>query len=189
MEIFKFCASWLQCGIQRRAEENCANLATASRNGFHRSAPCEPQCRESSRDEDAMTTNIAYAICSLNDIPSRRAMGFHLMIVGEDGTQRPWPIVVVRWGKQVFGYVNRCPHDGVNLDWERNQFLDPNGLRLMCGKHGALFELGTGACVEGPCKGDRLTAVALSVVDDDICVTGVTLVEDDDEAVPSGEEE
>ena len=125
------------------------------------------------------TLNTAYAICSTNDIPSRRAVGFHLMIVEEDGSQRPWPIVVVRWGKQVFGYVNKCPHDGVKLDWERNQFLDPNGLRLMCGKHGALFELGTGICVDGPCKGASLTPVALSVDDDDICVTGVTLVEDD----------
>jgi nitrite reductase/ring-hydroxylating ferredoxin subunit len=133
-----------------------------------------------------MTTNIAYAICSINDIPSRRAMGFHLMTVEQDGTKRPWPIVVVRWGRQVFGYVNRCPHDGVNLDWERNQFLDSNGLRLICGKHGSLFEIGTGACVEGPCRGGSLTPVALAVLDDDICVTGVTLVEDDE--VPPDED-
>ena len=89
---------------------------------------------------------------------------------------------MVRWGRQVFGYVNQCPHDGVNLDWERNQFLDPNGIRLMCGKHGALFELGTGNCVDGPCKGRGLTPVALAVLDNDICVTGVTLVEDEDVA-------
>ncbi|CCE11120.1 conserved hypothetical protein [Bradyrhizobium sp. STM 3843] len=135
-----------------------------------------------------MTTSIAYAICSINDIPSRRAMGFNLMIVDEDGTKRPWPIIVVRWGKQVFGYVNQCPHDKVNLDWERNQFLDPNGLRIMCGKHGSLFEIGTGACVDGPCKGDSLTPVTLALLDDDICVTGVTLVEDD-EVLPDEERE
>lgn len=135
-----------------------------------------------------MTTNVAYAICSINDIPSRRAMGFNLMIVDEDGTKRPWPIVVVRWGKQVFGYVNQCPHDKVNLDWERNQFLDPNGLRILCGKHGSLFEIGTGTCVDGPCKGESLTPVALALLDDDICVTGVTLVEDD-EVLPDEEHE
>ncbi|WP_316190151.1 Rieske (2Fe-2S) protein [Bradyrhizobium sp. SZCCHNS2096] len=135
-----------------------------------------------------MITNVAYAICSINDIPSRRAMGFNLMIVEEDGTKRPWPIVVVRWGKQVFGYVNQCPHDKVNLDWERNQFLDPNGLRILCGKHGSLFEIGTGTCVDGPCKGESLTPVALALLDDDICVTGVTLVEDD-EVLPDEEHE
>ncbi len=129
-----------------------------------------------------MTDHVAYAICGMNEIPSQKARGFQLMIVAEDGRHKPWPIIVVRWGRQVFGYLNRCPHDGVNLDWERNQFLDQNGIRLMCGKHGALFELGTGNCVGGPCKGKSLTPVALSVLDNDICVTGVTLVEDEDAA-------
>jgi nitrite reductase/ring-hydroxylating ferredoxin subunit len=128
-----------------------------------------------------MDTSIAYVICSMSDIPSQKARGFQLVIVDEDGTKRPWSIVVVRWGRQVFGYVNKCPHDGVNLDWERNQFLDPNGIRIMCGKHGALFELGTGQCIEGPCKGRSLQPVPLSVIENDICVTGVTLEEDDDE--------
>lgn len=127
-----------------------------------------------------MQHSIAYAICSMADIPSQKARGFHLMIVEADGSKRPWPIIVVRWGRQVFGYLNKCPHDGVNLDWERNQFLDPNGIRLMCGKHGALFELGTGVCIEGPCKGRSLVPVALAILDNDICVTGVTLVEDDE---------
>lgn len=127
-----------------------------------------------------MEAGIAYAICGMNDIPSRKARGFQLIRVGEDGATRPWSIVVVRWGRQVFGYVNKCPHDGVNLDWERNQFLDPNGIRLMCGKHGALFDLGTGMCVDGPCKGRGLQPVNLRILDGDICVTGVTLVEDDE---------
>ena len=133
-----------------------------------------------------MEPAIAYAVCSMSDIPSQKATGFSLMRVEEDGTARAWPIVVVRWGRQVFGYVNKCPHDGVNLDWERNQFLDPNGIRLMCGKHGALFDLATGECIDGPCKGKRLDPVALTVLDGDICVSGVTLVEDD-EGLPDRE--
>lgn len=134
-------------------------------------------------NEQRMPPNSAYAICGFNDIPSRRAMGFHLVILDEDGSHRPWPIIVVRWGKQVFGYLNRCPHKGVNLDWDRNQFLDPSGIRLMCGKHGSAFELGTGRCVDGPCKGSGLTAITLTVLEGDICVTGVRLLEDED---PSG---
>ncbi|WP_439396876.1 Rieske (2Fe-2S) protein [Bradyrhizobium sp. PMVTL-01] len=126
-----------------------------------------------------MQPNLTYAICSFNDIPSRQATGFHLMVVEDDGNHRPWPIVVVRWGKKVLGYVNKCPHNGVNLDWELNQFLDPYGIRLMCGKHGSTFELGTGRCVEGPCQGRALTPIALVVLDGDICVVGVHLVEDD----------
>lgn len=125
---------------------------------------------------EAMT---AYAICRFSDVPSQRAVGFQLMVLDDDGMPRPWPIVIVRWGKQVFGYVNRCPHHGVNLDWERNQFLDASGTRLLCGKHGSTFELGTGTCADGPCKGQGLTPVALAVLDGDICVTGIRLVEDD----------
>jgi nitrite reductase/ring-hydroxylating ferredoxin subunit len=127
-----------------------------------------------------MDNEVAYVICALNDIQSQKAAGFNLMVI-EEGEQRPLSLVIVRWGRQVFGYVNKCPHDGVKLDWERNQFLDGNGLRLMCGKHGAMFELGTGICTEGPCKGRTLKPVALEVIDGDICATGITLVEDDDE--------
>ncbi|KYK43838.1 (2Fe-2S)-binding protein [Bradyrhizobium liaoningense] len=126
-----------------------------------------------------MQQNPIYAICGFNDLRSRQARGFHLMVVEDDGSHRSWPIIVVRWGKKVLGYVNKCPHNGVNLDWERNEFLDPYGVRLMCGKHGSTFELGTGRCVEGPCQGRALTPIALAVLDGDICVLGVRLVEDD----------
>jgi len=123
---------------------------------------------------------IPYVICALDDIPSRRAKAFQLLRCTGDGASRTFSIFVVRWGNQVFGYVNECPHNHVNLDWERNQFLDPSGLRLMCGKHGALFEIGTGRCVDGPCSGERLEPVAVSVIEGDICVSGVDLVEDKD---------
>lgn len=121
-----------------------------------------------------------YAICALDEVPSRRAKGFELLRIDEEGREVPLSIVIVRWGKQVFGYINNCPHDNVRLDWERNQFLDPEGLRLMCGKHGAQFELGTGHCVEGPCRGEHLEPVAVCVIEDEICIVGVTLAEADD---------
>ena len=43
-----------------------------------------------------MEANVAYVVCSMSDIPSQKAKGFQLMRVEEDGTQRPWSIVVVR---------------------------------------------------------------------------------------------
>lgn len=122
-----------------------------------------------------------YAICELNQLPNRRAQGFVLARRFEDGAVRPWLIFVIRWGKHVLAYENRCPHDGVHLDWERGQFLDGDGLRILCGKHGALFDMGTGECVHGPCMGSALTPVALVVDEEgDICVTGVVLEEDDE---------
>lgn len=125
-------------------------------------------------------TGYAYAICNVRDIPNRRGKSFHLLRRQPDGTQTPWHILVVLWDRKLYGYVNICPHQRVNLDWERDQFFDPNGTRLICGKHGALFQVETGACIEGPCLGARLEPVLLRVLDGDVCVTGVELAEEDD---------
>ncbi|MFG1479725.1 Rieske 2Fe-2S domain-containing protein [Xanthobacter sp. V4C-4] len=147
---------------------------------------------EVAQEEATGEAPVAYAICSMSDIPSQRARGFQLVRVDENGQEQPFNIVVVRWGKQVFGYENLCPHDKVNLDWERHQFMDPNGIRLMCGKHGAIFEIGTGACLDGPCKGEGLTPVPLVVLDNDICVVGIPLaedVDDDEEEITSCSDE
>lgn len=121
---------------------------------------------------------IAYAVCGIADIPNRRAKGFSLLRLDADGREVPWHIVLVRWDRRIHGYVNRCPHHGTQLDWEPSQFLDPSGPRLICGKHGALFDIATGACVAGPCQREQLEALALKLVDGDVCVTGVTLAED-----------
>jgi nitrite reductase/ring-hydroxylating ferredoxin subunit len=123
-----------------------------------------------------------FAICHINDIPSRRAQSFILARRHDDGQVRNWLIFVIRWGKRVVGYENACPHEGTPLDdMEPGQFFDADGLRIQCCKHGALFDLGTGECVDGPCVGACLTPVELIVDEDgDICVVGVALEEDDD---------
>jgi nitrite reductase/ring-hydroxylating ferredoxin subunit len=128
---------------------------------------------------------IAYAICAETDIPNKRGRAFSLVRVAGDGSEEPWHIFIVRWGKHTVGYVNRCPHDGVNLDWETNQFLDESGRLIVCGKHGSKFELATGKCIEGPCLGKGLEPVSVAVIDGDICVTGVTLAEEADAAPPA----
>ena len=123
-----------------------------------------------------------FAICRLSDIPSRRAVGFHLVRLTPEGARAPWPIVVVRWGGRVFAYENHCPHGGGKLDWERSQFLDASGERLMCGKHGSTFDLATGEGLEGRCRDQSLTPIAVAVLDGDICILGQPLVEDEDAA-------
>lgn len=145
--------------------------------------PAVPETSEApaSADGDSAAPETLYVICSLNDIPNRRGRSFQLLRRGEDGNPKAWLIFMIRWGNQAYGYLNVCPHQGVQLDWEKNQFLDSNGLRIMCGKHGALFEIGTGRCVDGPCKGESLQPVALMVIDGDVCVSGVDLLDDDDQ--------
>lgn len=124
-------------------------------------------------------TQEVYAICEEAFIPNQRCKSFVLAREGPNGEALPWQILVLRWGPDFYGYVNRCPHDKNPLNFEANQFFDNDRRFLLCGKHGALFDVTTGVCVEGPCRGDRLEPVSLLVLDGDVCVTGVRLMEDD----------
>jgi nitrite reductase/ring-hydroxylating ferredoxin subunit len=67
----------------------------------------------------------------------------------------------VRFGGEARAFVNRCPHRGVELDWQPGEFFDDSGLYLVCSTHGAIFEPSTGLCVAGPCRGARLEAIAV----------------------------
>ncbi len=64
---------------------------------------------------------------------------------------------VVRRGEAVFGYVDRCPHQGLPLAQQLDQYLTPDGGLIACSWHGAVFSVEEGVCVGGPCVGARLT--------------------------------
>lgn len=68
-------------------------------------------------------------------------------------------LFAVRRGGQVYAYFNRCPHRGVGLEWQPDQFLDPSNSLIQCATHGALFLIEDGECVAGPCAGQSLTAI------------------------------
>jgi nitrite reductase/ring-hydroxylating ferredoxin subunit len=72
---------------------------------------------------------------------------------------------VVRRGESVVGYVDRCPHMGVPLAQTLDDYLTPGGTRIACAWHGALFEIGDGLCVGGPCVGARLTPWPVTIAD------------------------
>lgn len=64
---------------------------------------------------------------------------------------------VVRRGDDVAGYVDRCPHMGVPLAQVLDGYLSPDGDRIVCSWHGAIFRIEDGECLGGPCPGTRLT--------------------------------
>lgn len=97
-------------------------------------------------------------ICSLSDIPAGAARGF---ILPGPGAGRP--VLVVRWPAGVRAYENRCPHTGVNLDWNPDVFMDVDGRHLQCSTHGALFRVEDGFCIHGPCAGQGLKPVPIRV--------------------------
>ncbi len=71
----------------------------------------------------------------------------------------------VRFRGRVFGYINRCAHVPIELDWNHGEFFDSSKLYLICSTHGALYEPETGRCVGGPCRGRRLEPVTLEESD------------------------
>jgi len=48
-------------------------------------------------------------------------------------------VFFVRYGGEVYGYLNRCAHVPMELDWVEGQFFESSGLYLMCDTHGAIY--------------------------------------------------
>src|SRR5690554_5104012 len=74
-------------------------------------------------------------------------------------------LILHRQGDAVRAWLNVCPHAGRRLDWAPGEFLKSKDGLLVCAVHGASFELQGGDCVAGPCRGEALRAVPVSVVD------------------------
>ncbi len=96
-------------------------------------------------------------ICSSADLEEGgRGVRFQVMLGGV-----PTPAFAVRHGGRVRGYLNRCGHIPVELDYLPGEFFESARLYLICSTHGALYDPDTGACVSGRCNGRGLTPVAL----------------------------
>ncbi len=70
--------------------------------------------------------------------------------------------IVLSNGKY-YAYINQCPHTGVNLEWQANQFLDDRCEFIQCTTHGAKFRITDGYCVFGPCQGTSLKQIPIKV--------------------------
>ncbi|MGH8735969.1 MAG: Rieske (2Fe-2S) protein [Burkholderiales bacterium] len=75
------------------------------------------------------------------------------------------PAFVVRFAGKVRGYLNRCSHVALELDWREGDFFGADGCDLICSAHGAVYDPAGGACRGGPCNGAPL--VALRVMERD----------------------
>ncbi len=77
---------------------------------------------------------------------------------------------VIRQNNRFFAYWNRCPHISLPLDWGSEDFLTSDGKYSICRNHGALFQIETGECVDGPCVGESLEKIPLKVVGNKIMI-------------------
>ena len=106
-----------------------------------------------------------FPLCKTDDISDPGSKSFEV----KQGRKKIDLFIVHKDG--VFNaYINSCPHTGVNLDWQEDQFLDMDNMFIQCSTHDALFEINTGDCIAGPCIGDKLDAVELIIEDGQISV-------------------
>lgn len=79
---------------------------------------------------------------------------------------------VVRYQGSVQGYLNRCAHVEMELDWQEGVFFDSDGRDLICSTHGATYEARTGRCIGGPCGGSPLVKVRVEERDGNVYFKG-----------------
>lgn len=97
-------------------------------------------------------------LCRLKDIVDGGSKGMSVALAA--GSR---DIFVVRQGGRIYGYLNQCPHTGGPLDWVADQFLDLEREYIQCATHAALFRIIDGRCIAGPCTGNALTPISLSI--------------------------
>lgn len=112
-------------------------------------------------NHDAVSsTNVtAGPLCDLHDVPN---CGVLERVAHVDGD--PESLLVLRRDDEVRVFFNLCPHAGRRLDFAPGRFMLDAGV-LVCAAHGAAFEIPGGACIAGPCRGDRLREVPSTVRD------------------------
>jgi nitrite reductase/ring-hydroxylating ferredoxin subunit len=95
-------------------------------------------------------------ICATEDIPNGSSRGFEFDDLS---------FFIVHHHQQFHAYINSCPHRGIELNWQPDQFLDFDGQLIQCGTHGALFLIENGRCVAGPCQDQHLKSLPIRIVD------------------------
>jgi len=107
-------------------------------------------------------------LCHISEIEDPGSKGFELAVA-----DKTTGILVVHKDSQFYAYYNHCPHNGASLDWQQDQFLDLDKTFIMCANHGALFVIETGQCIAGPCVGDCLENLTLTIEKDILYIAGL----------------
>jgi nitrite reductase/ring-hydroxylating ferredoxin subunit len=93
------------------------------------------------------------------DIENNRPTAFNTLIDNKN-----IDLIIVRDSSQFHVYVNQCPHQGRRLDYAPGQFLSKSNT-IICAAHGATFDLASGLCVQGPCRGESLIKLPAELMD------------------------
>jgi len=107
------------------------------------------------------TKPLTDVVCRLSDLRDGQGYGFDPFRKGRD------TVFVVRRGNKVHAYLDICPHYGrTPLPWKKDAYLTGDAQHIFCSAHGAIFDIETGACILGPCLGQSLTSVQVTISDE-----------------------
>jgi len=139
----------------RQAVTDAVQLASrkVAQEGFVGLGPVTPKPMP-----QALTAGQAQRLCALAELADPDSRGFDLWVDG-----RALPILLVRRGETVRAWRNECPHQGLRLESAPDRFLTADGSRILCARHAAEFELASGECSRGPCRGDALMPVPIRI--------------------------
>ncbi|NRA23724.1 MAG: Rieske (2Fe-2S) protein [Oleispira sp.] len=93
-------------------------------------------------------------LCHSDEIAEGKSKGFQL---------NETFLFAVKKRNQIYIYQNSCPHLGIQLEWQPDEFLDIDASMIQCSSHGALFRIEDGMCLLGPCLGQSLIPVEFRI--------------------------
>ena len=79
--------------------------------------------------------------------------------------------LLVKKNGKFYAYRNLCKHLPVTLDLLDGNFVNHEETLIQCHMHGALYELETGYCIEGPCQGANLDCLEIKVEEKRVVIT------------------
>ena len=110
---------------------------------------------------------MSIVLCCTADIAEGTARS---CIVGHGAARRD--IVVVRKNGRFYAYENSCPHQAMPLETFPDKFLNEDATLFVCSTHGARFRVEDGFCISGPCEGEKLRPLAITIDGDAINLVG-----------------
>lgn len=93
-------------------------------------------------------------LCRVGDVPVE---GVLALMASE------LPVLVLREAEVLRAFVNLCPHQFLPIDQRSGAIRSPDGARLVCSNHDAVFCAATGRALSGPVTGQCLSAVPLRI--------------------------
>lgn len=100
--------------------------------------------------------NMKIPLCDTSQLNTSRGIELELQ-------NETLSLFLVKDKDHIRAYKNQCPHTGIELNWLPDQFLDRDGDYIQCATHGARFRLEDGLCISGPCAGQGLIPLVLSI--------------------------